>query len=110
GDFSAHLSSSWTGTSGQWALAEKYYFAPAFLATCMSALCQLRTHALQQRRSGTARTQAGALPTSHIAPGRRTLAPFRCTASASRTDAVAAETTSAGSLRNQLLTAPILVD
>jgi len=60
----------------------------------MSAMCQLRTHTLQQRRLGTARTQAGALLTSHIAPERRTLAPFRCAASASRTDAVAAETTS----------------
>jgi hypothetical protein len=52
----------------------------------------------------------GALLTSHIAPGRRTLAPSTCGASAARTDAMAAETTSIGWLRNQLLTAPILVD
>ena len=59
---------------------------------------------------GAARPQAGALLTSHIAPGRRTLAPSRCAASASRTDAMAAETTSAGWPRSQLLTAPIWVD
>ena len=38
------------------------------------------------------------------------LAPSTCGASAARTDAMAAETTSVGWLRNQLLTAPILVD
>ena len=54
--------------------------------------------------------RGGALLTSHIAPGRRTLAPSRCAASASRRDAMAAETTSAGWLRSQLLTAPIWVD
>jgi len=42
-----------------------------------------------------ARAQAGALLTNHIAPGRRTLAPSRCAASASRMDATAAVTTSA---------------
>src|ERR1700692_757904 len=34
--------------------------------------------------------------TNHIAPGRRTLAPSRCAASASRTDAMAAATTTLG--------------
>ena len=57
-----------------------------------------------------ARAQAGALLTNHIAPGRRTLVPSRCAASASRMDAVAAATTSAGWPRSQLLTAPIWVD
>jgi hypothetical protein len=54
--------------------------------------------------------QAGALLTNHIALGRRTLAPSRCVASASRTDAMAAATTSAGWPRSQLLTAPSWVD
>ena len=36
--------------------------------------------------------QAGSLLTNHIAPGRSTLAPFRCAANASRRDVVAVET------------------
>ena len=54
--------------------------------------------------------QAGALLINHIAPGNRTLAPSAWGASAARTAAMAAETTSAGWLRSQLLTAPIWVD
>jgi len=54
--------------------------------------------------------QAGALLINHIAPGRRTLAPFAYGASASRREATTAETTSAGWLRSQLFTAPIWVD
>jgi hypothetical protein len=53
--------------------------------------------------TGAARAQADALLTSHIAPGRRTLAPSRCAASASRMDAMAAEKTSAGWLRSKQL-------
>jgi hypothetical protein len=53
---------------------------------------------------------AGALLTNHIAPGRRTLAPLAYGASASRSEATTAETTSAGWLRSQLFTAPIWVD
>jgi len=62
------------------------------------------------QKNRVARAQAGALLTSHIAPGRRTLAPSRCGVSAARMDAMAAATTSAGWPRSQLLTAPIWVD
>src|SRR5262249_60758990 len=54
--------------------------------------------------------QAGALLTNHIAPGKRTLTPSTCSVSASRVDAMAAATTSAGWPRSQLFTAPIWVD
>jgi hypothetical protein len=51
--------------------------------------------------------QAGALLINHIALGRRTLSPFTCGANASRRDAMAAEITSDGWLRSQLLTADL---
>ena len=54
--------------------------------------------------------QAGSLPINHIAAGSRTLAPFAYGASAWRSEATTAETTSAGWLRSQLLTAPIWAD
>ncbi len=76
----------------------------------LGARAHFRTHALQQNPVGAALAQAGALLTNHIAPGKRTLAPSRCAVNASRTDAMAAATTSADWPRSQLLMAPILVD
>jgi len=67
-------------------------------------------HARQKSWLGAVLVQADALLISHIAPGRRTLAPSAWGASASRREMTAAETTSAGWLRNQLFTAPIWVD
>jgi hypothetical protein len=69
-----------------------------------------RTHARQDSWLGAVLVQAEALLINHIAPGRRTLVPSTYGSSASRRDAMATETTSAGWLRSQLLTAPICVD
>jgi hypothetical protein len=76
----------------------------------MSAKCHFRTHARQESWLGAVLVQAEALLINHIAPGKRTLAPSTYGSSASRRDAMATETTSAGWLRSQLLTAPICVD
>jgi hypothetical protein len=81
----------------------------AFFGT--SALGQKPTFARQKNSwLEAALVHAGALLTNHIAPGRRTLAPLAYGASASRSEATTAETTSAGWLRSQLFTAPIWVD
>jgi len=72
-----------------------------------NAKCHKQTHALRQSQVGAALAQTCALLTNHIAPGKRTLKPSRCAVNASRMDAMAAATTSAGWPRSQPLTAPI---